>query len=47
MLEMILDSNSGIRQSDISTLFYYIASNPLGNSIAFNFLETRWADIET
>lgn len=47
MLEMMLDPNSGIRQSDITSLFSYIAANPLGNSIAFNFLETRWDEIKT
>ncbi len=45
MLEMMLDTDSGIQQ-DIGTLFNNIATNPLGNPIAFNFLIQRWTDIE-
>ena len=46
LLEMMLDSESGILFSDINTLFNNIASNPLGNPIATNFLIHRWDDIE-
>ncbi len=44
---MMLDSASGIRSSDINTLFNNVASNPLGNAIATDFLVNRWSDIET
>ena len=46
LLEMMLDSESGILFSDINTLFNSVASNPLGNPIATNFLIHRWDDIE-
>ena len=43
---MMLDSESGIRISDIKTLFKAVARTPLGNAIATNFLVNRWIDIE-
>lgn len=46
LLEMMLDSQSGIRLSDINVLFKNVASNPLGNLIATDFLVNRWDDIE-
>ncbi len=46
LLEMMIDSTSGIRRSDINTLFNNVASNPLGNPIATNFLVNRWNEIE-
>ncbi len=46
LLEMMLDSSSGILSSDIEVLFNYVASNPLGNAIATDFLVNRWNDIE-
>ncbi len=46
LLEMILDSASGIRSSEINTLFNNVASNPIGNPIATNFLIYRWNDIQ-
>lgn len=46
LLEMMLDSESGIRLSDVNTLFKNVASNPLGNLIATDFLVNRWNDIE-
>ena len=46
LLEMMLDSGSGIRSSEYNTLFNNVASNPLGNPIATNFLVNRWNDIE-
>lgn len=46
LLEMMLDSTSSIRRSDINTLFSAIASTGVGNKIAFDFLVNRWNDIE-
>jgi len=43
---MMLDANSGINRANINTLFNGVASNPIGNPIAFNFLINRWSDIE-
>lgn len=45
LLEMMLDENSGIRLSDVNTLFNNVAANSLGNDIATNFLVNRWDDI--
>ena len=45
LLEMKLDGSS-IRPSEYNTLFNNVASNPLGNPIATNFLVNRWNDIE-
>jgi aminopeptidase N len=42
----MLDANSSINRANINTLFNGVASNPIGNPIAFNFLITRWSDIE-
>lgn len=46
MLEMMLQPDSGIYSGHINTLFSNIAANPLGNSIALDFLINRWDDIE-
>ena len=46
MLEMIIDPKSGIRLQDANNLFSYVANNPFGNFIAFNFLRNRWNDID-
>lgn len=46
LLERMLDSQSGIRLSDVNTLFNNVASNPVGNPIATDFLVNRWTDIE-
>ena len=44
---MMLDyENSGINGANINTLFNGVASNPVGNPIAFDFLVNRWSDIE-
>ena len=43
----MLDANSGINRANINTLFNGVASNPIGNPIAFNFLINRWSDIES
>lgn len=45
VLEMMLNPDSGILTNDINELFKNLAANPLGNSIAFNFLITRWDEI--
>lgn len=42
----MLVEESGIRIGDVNTLFNNVASNPLGNEIATNFLVNRWDDIE-
>ena len=39
MLEGILDPTSGIRKQDGSNVFRFVATNPLGRYIAFNFTE--------
>ena len=46
MLEMMIDPKSGIRLQDANNLFSYVANNPFGNFIAFNFLRNRWNDID-
>jgi len=46
MLEMMIDSSSGVRLQDATELFTNVASNPLGNQIALNFLSSRWNDID-
>lgn len=45
LLNMMLDP-AMIRPEDVDTLFSNIAANPLGNSLATNFLASRWDDIE-
>lgn len=34
-----------IRSEDVDTLFTNLAANPVGNTLALNFLTTRWQDI--
>lgn len=46
MLEMMIDSGSGIRLQDATELFSNVASTPLGNTIALDFLISRWDDID-
>lgn len=46
MLNMIIDSTSGIRIEHVNTLFANIAATPVGNPMAFDFLINRWTDIE-
>ncbi|KAI9551913.1 hypothetical protein GHT06_022250 [Daphnia sinensis] len=46
LLEMLLDANSGIRSSDVNTVFNNVANNPIGNEIALDFLINRWTDIQ-
>ena len=43
---MMLTDESGIRLSDVNTVFNNVASNPIGNAIATDFLVNRWSDIE-
>nr|CAH0105565.1 unnamed protein product [Daphnia galeata] len=45
LLGMMLDPNS-IRSEDVDTLFANLAANPLGNTMALDFLGRRWNDIE-
>ena len=46
MLEGILDPTSGIRRQDGSSVFRFVAANPLGRYIAFNFLRNNWTEIK-
>ncbi|KAI9561562.1 hypothetical protein GHT06_012521 [Daphnia sinensis] len=46
LLERMIDSQSGIRLSEVNTLFNNVASNPVGNPVATDFLVNRWTDIE-
>lgn len=43
---MILDSKSAIDPRHYTTLFHNVASNPVGNPIALEFLSSRWGDLE-
>ena len=43
---MMIDSGSGIRLQDATELFSNVASTPLGNTIALDFLISRWDDID-
>jgi len=45
MLEMMIDSNSGIRLQDANAVFSYVSGNALGNYLAFDFLRNRWDDM--
>ncbi len=42
MMEMIVDPVSGIYEGNLNTLFSNIAANPLGNSIAMDYLTNHW-----
>ncbi|EFX67144.1 hypothetical protein DAPPUDRAFT_203795 [Daphnia pulex] len=46
LLNKMLDSESGIRLSDVNTLFNNVASNPVGNALATDFLVNQWDAIE-
>lgn len=41
----MIDPNSGIRLQDATELFSNVASNPIGNKIALDFLTSRWNDV--
>lgn len=45
MLEMMINSTSGIRLQDVNTLFSNIAANPVGHGVALDFLINRWDDV--
>ena len=45
MLEMMIDPTSGIRLQNANQVFSYVAQNPDGNRIAFEFLRDRWDDM--
>ncbi|XP_046442871.1 aminopeptidase N-like [Daphnia pulex] len=45
LLSKMLDPNS-IRSEDVDTLFGNLAANPIGNTMALDFLTRRWNDIE-
>ena len=42
---MLIENPPIIKRSDVETLFTNVASTPLGNGIAFDFLINRWNDI--
>jgi len=44
LLEMMVEPNSDIK--DPSTLFKNIAANPVGYTLAFDFLINRWDDVQ-
>jgi aminopeptidase N len=46
LLNKMLDSESGIRLGDVNTLFNNVASNPVGNALATDFLVNQWEAIE-
>lgn len=46
-LEWSLDSSSGIRRQDARAVFSYVADNPLGQSMVFNFLLDNWNNMVT
>jgi len=46
MLELMIDSTSGIRLQDAASVFNAVAVNPEGNRIAFEFLRDNFHDIE-
>ncbi len=41
-MNMIVNPESGIYEGNLNTLFSNIAANPLGNSIAMDFLINHW-----
>lgn len=45
-LEMIMRNNSGIRKQDAARVFEAVASNPVGNGLAFNFLRNNWSKLK-
>ena len=45
MLEMSLNSTSGIRKQDAQRVISQVAANPLGRYMAFNFIRDKWEDI--
>lgn len=42
-LDWTITNNSGIRKQDVSRVLNSIASNPVGQPLAFNFLRNKWA----
>jgi hypothetical protein len=42
MLDMMLDSSSGIAGQNGISLFNAVSNNPLGNALAFDFLRTKF-----
>lgn len=47
LLQWSLDPTSGIRRQDVRAVFANVASNPLGQSKAFNFLIDNWNEMVT
>jgi len=45
MLEWAINSTSGIRRSDASSVFRNVGSNSVGRSLAFDFLRNRWPEM--
>lgn len=41
----MIDPTSGIRLQNANQVFGYVANNPVGNRIAFEFLRDRWDDM--
>lgn len=46
MLEMSLNSSSGIRKQDAARVISQVGGNPLGRYLAFNFIRERWSDMK-
>lgn len=46
MLEMSLNSTSGIRKQDASRVISQVAYNPLGRYMAFNFIRDQWEELQ-
>lgn len=44
---MTIDPDSGIRLQDANSVFGYVADNPVGNRIAFDFLSDNFDEIKT
>ncbi|KAF2886579.1 hypothetical protein ILUMI_19594, partial [Ignelater luminosus] len=44
-LDFILKNDTGIRKQDSSRIFKSVASNPMGYTLAFNYLRTQWKEL--
>lgn len=45
MLEMSLNSTSGIRKQDAARVISQVAYNSLGRYMAFNFIRDKWDEL--
>ncbi len=46
LLEMSLNSTSGIRKQDADNVITNVAKNQLGQYLAFSFIRNRWKEVK-